>query len=209
MTARIGHMSRILLQPSDVDPHADHHEPTIGDSHAPPWMRRVPLITGALAALAGFLTVRAANLANDAVYQSSQATLFQSQASDKWAEYQADSVKARVVETALLVEASLAPAARATLAAQSADLRKRQPAAREDASTLLERRDAALVGGKARLAEKDLTDYAAVAAQLGIALASVAALTRRSAAFTAGVVAGLIAVLVTGYALLVHLHTHT
>ena len=71
---------------------------------------------------------------------------------------------------------------------------------------LEKKRDEQLANGTKRLGEKDLTDYAGVAAQLGIALASVAALTRRRSAFTGGVLAGLAGVVITGYALLKHIH---
>jgi hypothetical protein len=172
---------------------------------SPAWMKRVPLLTGGLAALAGYLTVRGSGLSNEAIYQSNQAVLRQTQASDKWSEYQADSVKARVVETSLDTLAATASAeSRQRLTAALDDLRKRQPSLQAAAAALEHERDDLLVGGQRRLAEKGIDDYAGVAAQLAIALASVAALTRRPAAFTAGVVAGLAAVVMTGYALLMH-----
>jgi len=169
------------------------------DSNAPSWLRRVPMFTGILAALTGFLTVRGANLSNDAIYRSNQGVLHQTQASDLWTEYQADSIKARVVETALL--ATTQPTAKDALTAQAKDLRERQPKIKSDPQAQEQMRDADLVGGQRRLAQKDLLDYAGVAAQLGIALASVAALTRRKPAFAVGLVAGLAAIAVTAYAL--------
>jgi len=54
------------------------------------------------------------------------------------------------------------------------------------------------------LAEKDLLGYAGLAAQLGIALASVAALVRRRAAFYAGIAAGTVATAITAYAFAMH-----
>lgn len=171
------------------------------DPTAPRWMRYVPLLTGLLAAVAGFLAVRGANLANDAIYRSNQGVLFQAQASDTWAEYQADSVKARVVETALLGGVA-DPGARDQLTAQGKDLRARQPALRTQAMDLERRRDAQLASGDARLAEKDILAYASVAVQLGIGLASVAALARRREAFLAGGVVGAAGVAIAAYTLL-------
>src|SRR5580704_15857895 len=68
----------------------------------PPWLKQVAMLTGVLAALAGILTVRATGLTNDAIYESNQAILAQTQASDAWAEYQAESIKARIIETQMI-----------------------------------------------------------------------------------------------------------
>ncbi len=171
------------------------------DPRAPHWMRYVPLLTGILAAVAGFLTVRGANLANDAIYRSNQGVLYQAQASDTWAEYQADSVKARIVETALL-GGSADQGARDQLTIQDKDLRDRQPALREHAMDLERQRDAQLASGGARLAEKDTLAYAGVAVQLGIGLASVAGITRRREAFLVGGLVGAAGIAIAAYALL-------
>ena len=64
--------------------------------------------------------------------------------------------------------------------------------------------DAQLTESTGNLDEKDYCDYAGVAAQLGIALASVAALTRRPSAFNTAVLVGLAAVGLTAYGLVVH-----
>ena len=178
---------------------------TAGESPAPPWVKYVAMLTGVLAAVAGFLTVRSANLSNEAIYQSNQAVLSQSQASDKWAEYQANSVKARVVETQLTALAAGAPpAARDALTAESKELRDRQPPLKTDALALEAKREAQLAGGQKRLAEKDLLGYAGIAVQLGIALASVAAMTRRKEAFLVGILVGAAGGGITALALVRH-----
>jgi hypothetical protein len=69
----------------------------------PWWFFYVPILAGTLAAVAGVLTVKASYLANDANYQSNQAVLMQSQASDTWSQYEADSIKARELETAIII----------------------------------------------------------------------------------------------------------
>ncbi len=77
-------------------------KPKVAEAEAP-WIKHVALLTGVLAAVAGFLlTVRMTILTNDAIYLSNQAILAQTEASDAWAEYQADSIKARIVETQLI-----------------------------------------------------------------------------------------------------------
>jgi hypothetical protein len=158
------------------------------------------MITGVLAGLAGFLTVRSANNSNLINYHSILAVLNQSKSSDAWAEYQADSLKRHMDETALAATVSN-PAARAVLEAQIQDYKNRQEKANKDAVDNANERDAELKNGQEKLDQKNMLDYAGVAAQLGIALASVAALTRRQLAYNVALVVGVLAMIITGYAL--------
>jgi hypothetical protein len=183
------------------------NQPRPTDPSAPPWLKRVPLITGGLAALAGFLTVRGADLSNDANYRSTQAVMFQAQASDKWAEYQADSIKRHGDENAGM-GTQLSPADRAKLEAEERDFADRQPQLKADALALEAKRDHQNANGQTILFQKTLSDIAGVLAQLGIALVSVAALTRKQAALTVGVLLGVVAVGVTGWMMIAHYVVH-
>jgi hypothetical protein len=133
---------------------------TEGD--APRWLKQVAMLTGVLAAISGYLTVRSATLTNDAIYMSNRAILAQTQSSDAWAEYQADSIKARVVETAILA-APNSPNLDA-LTKEAKELRARQPALRKTASGKVAERDDHLKDGGKRLAERDQLVYAGFAA---------------------------------------------
>ena len=175
-----------------------------GGGDGPPWLRQVAMLTGVLAAFAGFLVVRSTSLANQAIYESNQAILAQAESSDAWAEYQADSIKARVVETTLAASSAVPPDKRASLEAEAAGLRARQPKSKQTATARADDRERHLKVGLRHLAEKDLLGYAGLAAQLGIALASVAALVRIRAAFYAGIAAGAIAIATTAYAFAMH-----
>jgi hypothetical protein len=166
------------------------------------WMRYVAMLTGTLAAVAGYLTVRGTMLSNEAVFHSTKAVLFQAQASDSWAEYQADSIKARVTETA--AETVSNAAAVGQLGRQSGELRGQQPAARKKAEGFEGDRDGELSQTGRLLMERDIVQFASMATQLGIALASVAALTKRKSLFTVGAIAGFIGLGFTGYALAYH-----
>ena len=170
---------------------------------APSWIKQVAVLTGVLAAISGYLTVRSTMLTNDAIYMSNQAILAQTQSSDAWAEYQADSIKARVVETALLVGANAQD--RDALMSEGKALRDRQPALRKSATDKAAERDNYLKDGRKRLSERDLLSYASFAAQIGIALVSVAALVRSRNVFYTGIGAGVAGVLVMAYAFAVHL----
>lgn len=166
----------------------------------PPWVRQVALLTGLLAAISGFLVVRATAVTNNAIYESNRAILSQTEASDAWSEYQADSIKARVIETALATAADLGAESRAALNKQAVDLRNRQPKVKQTATDKTADRDQHLQVGLKWLAEKDLLGYAGLAAQLGIALASVAAMVRWRTPFLVGIGAGVICIAITIYA---------
>jgi len=170
----------------------------------PSWIKQVAMLTGVLAALSGFLTVRSTMLTNDAIYESNQAILAQTQSSDAWSEYQADSIKAHIADTMMTASDSLASDNRAALKSESTEFRGRQPALKQTANQKAAERDRHLQDGQKRLAEKDLLGYAGFAAQVGIALASVAALVRMRMAFYAGVAAGLAGVAVAVYAMAAH-----
>ena len=174
----------------------------------PPWMHYIAVMTGALAALAGFLAVRSTTLTNDAIYESNQAVLSQAQASDAWAEYQAASIKARIIETQLLTASNLSPDVRDELLKQASELRDRQPPVKQKALDKSTERDEHLKEGQSLLKEKDMLGYAGLAAQLAIALASVAALVRRRTAFVISVVMAAVSVGVTAYVFISHYLTH-
>lgn len=173
---------------------------------APPWVRYVAMLTGVLAALGGFLTVRGGRLADDAIYHSTHAVLYQARASDSWSEYQADSVKARIVETQIASGAAGAPA-KPELEAAARELRDRQPDLAKKAKDFEQQRETELSISGRRLNEKGNLDLAGTFVQLGIALASVAAMTRRKAAFVAGIIAAAVGAGMTGYVLLGHFLT--
>jgi hypothetical protein len=164
-----------------------------------PWLRHVAVLTGVLAALAGFLTVRSTVLTNDGIYESNQAVLAQTEASDAWAEYQANSIKARVVEMQILPSSGISPDDRKKLTGDYKELRDRQPANKKLAEDKLAERQDHMGKSLKRMNQKDMLGYAGMAAQLGIAVASIAAITRRREAFYAGIVAGIISVLITAY----------
>ncbi len=166
---------------------------------APDWIAHVAVLTGILAALTGFLTVRATTLTNEAIYESNQAILSQTQASDAWSEYQSNSIKAHIVEMQLLPSVHLSGEDRAKLTKMDKDFRDRQPLSKQTAVSLVKEREVHLANGLKHLQQQDMLGYAGMIAQLGIALASVAALVRQRLAFDAGIASGVIAIAITAY----------
>ncbi len=174
-------------------------------ANEPGWVKYVAMLTGILAALAGFLVVRSTTLTNKAIFESNQAILAQAQASDSWAQYQADSIKARIVETQMMPSNSLSAEDKDVLKKTDDDIRARQPQSKEIATAKEHDRDSHMGKVQENMEQKDLLEYAGLAVQLGIALASVAAMVKRRMAFAAGILAGGIGILIAGYALLGHL----
>ena len=170
-----------------------------------PWLKQVAMLTGVLAAVSGFLAVRSTNLSNDAIYESNQAVLAQAESSDAWSEYQAESIKARIIETQLVPSSPLSAADKEALTAEDNEIRARQPASKQTAIDKAAARDAHMSEGLSHLAEKDLLGYAGLAMQIGIALASVSALVRKPSAFYAGAVIGVAGMGIVAYAFIVHL----
>ncbi|HEY1506949.1 MAG TPA: DUF4337 family protein [Stellaceae bacterium] len=171
------------------------------DETTPKWVSYVALLTGILAGVAGFLTVRGTTLTNNAIYESNQAVLAQAQSSDSWNEYQAASIKARIIETQLSANPGLDAQSRTTLEAAAKGFRDGQPKLQSDAQNFAKTRDDHLTQGTGMLATRDLISYAGLATQLGIALASVAAMVRARRAFDAAVLVGVIGVGIALYAL--------
>ena len=145
--------------------------------------------------------MRATVLTNNAIYESNQAILAQAQSSDAWNEYQADSIKARIIETQLAANPGLDPQSRTRLEGQAQDFRNRQPKIQGDAQNFAKDRDDHLAAGKGLLATRDMLSYADLATQLAIALASVAAMVRVRRAFDAAIIVGVIGVVIALFAL--------
>ena len=79
-------------------------------------------------------------------------------------------------------------------------MRDRQPTLKDAANAKTTERDQHLKNGLQCLAQKDLLGYAGFAAQVGIALASVAALVRMRLAFYAGITMGVAGIAIAVYA---------
>jgi hypothetical protein len=168
-------------------------------------MKRVAMMTGVLAGLVGFLTVRGNNMSIQANDNSTLAVLHRATESDRWAEYQADSVKKN--EADALVKIAPNDEARDALKADAKAFEARQTPLKQQAldEDALERQE--MQNRDEKMKVKGFIDYAGMSAQGGIALASIAALTRKKFAYWVGMTAGVLAFAITGYALL-HPYLH-
>jgi hypothetical protein len=144
-------------------------------------LKTVPLAAAILAVLAGLSSLYAGRLAETMLSLKNEGILSEAKSSDTWAEYEADSLKAHIAETAALI----APTAqlRKKFAEDAATYRKRQGPLREEASKLTAERESAM--GRAEKVEtrKLLFDVAVALFQIAIVMASVSAMVRRPPLF--------------------------
>jgi Domain of unknown function (DUF4337) len=143
---------------------------------SPRWITLLSLSTAFIAALAAVASLHAGGLANEALLLKSQAILVESQVADTWGEYEARSIKAYLFDTqaVLLPPDKGADAAKhadkergeaAKLKAHADELKKEVDAKNEESSFAMERHETYA---------RSVTIF-----QIAIAVAAIAALTRK------------------------------
>lgn len=168
-----------------VDHAAEHREPL---------SQRIALFSAVLATVGAVVSLLGGHTENDALYQKNEAVLFKARASDSWGYYQAEQIKRHLLEaTAPLTHDPSAPKRLATYAARSGQLLA-------EAQALDQRSIEADEESQHALRPHIKLSIAMTFVQIGIALASITALTRRrwlfglaGAAALVGVVLALVA----------------
>ena len=160
-----------------VDHHAEHGEPLA---------QQIALFSAILATIGAVVSLLGGHTQNDALYYKNEAVLLKAQASDAWSYYQAEEIKRHLVEaTAPLTHAPDAAGRIATYTARSRALQTQAEALdRRSAEADAESRHALRPHVKLSVAMTFL--------QIGIALASITALTRRRWLFVAAALSALI-----------------
>lgn len=182
-----------------IDQRLEEHEHAHGHEHGhprppgPAWLRFLPLSTAMIAVFAAVASLQSGGSSNEAILEKSDAMLNQSKASDKWAEYQAKSVKgrlsaseAKIVDVAGESVKDLQPEVQARFAKLRADFDGEANRYDGEAKPLKEKaeeferqveesnkRSEALMERHHRFA------FSVTLLQIAIALSAIAALTRR------------------------------
>lgn len=180
-----------------IDQRLEEHEHAHGHGHGKPpgptWLRYLPLATAMIAVFAAVASLLSGSNSNEAILEKSNAMLNQSVASDKWAYYQAKSVKhtlsadeASIVEVAGEAVKDLRPEVQAKFAALrtrfDGEARRYDGEARPLMEAALEyehkvkesnERSEALMERHHQFA------FSVTLLQIAIALSAIAALTRR------------------------------
>jgi hypothetical protein len=149
------------------------------------FIQMVALATGLMAVLAAVGAQQGASLSSEALLLSNQSILSQAKASDTWNEYQADGIKRRVFETQALVMTTDAAQSQ-DLAGQAKREADKQPDLMKEAQTLESERDLQRHESETKNAIHETFSRSVGALQIGIALASISALTRRQGLFYLG-----------------------
>ena len=163
--------------------HAQHAQHGGGDhgDHAtkmPGWITLLSLSTAIIAALAAVASLYSGSLANESIVEKNEAVLQMSAAGDQWAQYQAAHIKAYLYIT----QAELMPANKQDEFRKKGEDEIRKALTPKAAALEHERkRDESNVASETFLHQHHLFARAVTVFQVAIALAAIAALTRRKA----------------------------
>ncbi len=155
--------------------HAEHaeHAAHSGD----PFIARVSLTIAVLAVMAAAASGLETLEGGGAITQSSEAVLAQDKATDSWNEYQADSLKRHMYEIATVTGSARA----AEYAREIGKDRQAQDKARDKAQDAEKDRDRLMKASAAHEERHHWLTGAAILIEIGIALSTVAIITRKSA----------------------------
>jgi hypothetical protein len=140
-----------------------------------PLGQKIALFSAILATLGAIISFLGGHEQNDALYYKNEAVLMKARASDNWAYYQAEDLKRHLAETS----AVLVPAATHDYAADAARYARRGKALRAAAEAYDRRSEEADAESRRALRPHTKLAIAMTFLQVGIALASISALTRR------------------------------
>ncbi len=162
-----------------VEHHAERREPLA---------QRIALFSAVLATIGAVVSLLGGHTENDALYQKNEAVLFKARASDSWEHFQAEEIKRHLLEaTAPLTHDPAAPRLLAAYAARARQL--------EAEAKALDRRSEEADGDSRQALRPHIKlSIAMTFVQIAIALASIAALTRRRWLFGLAGASGLIGV---------------
>lgn len=155
-----------------------HHEHQVDHAaeHHVPLAQMVAIFSAVLATAGAVISFLAGHTQNEALYYKNEAVLLKAQASDKWAYYQAESGKQHVAELATEL---VPPARKQHFEAEVRKYADRKEALQRDAAGLDARSENANQESEHALAPHNKLAAAMTFIQIAIALASIAALTRR------------------------------
>ena len=157
----------------DAHEHAEHAEHAAHERD--PFIAKVSLTVAVLAVLAAAAGSMETVEGGRAITQSSEAVLAQEKATDAWNEYQADSLKRHMYEIAADTDGPKAAAYRRDIEAQRID----QDKARVSATEAQKERDVRTAQSAEHEARHHWLTGAATLIEIGIALSTVAIITRR------------------------------
>jgi len=142
------------------------------------FLKKIPLTTALLAALAAIAALRAGATVNEALVLKTEATRLQAEASDQWAYYQAKGIKGAVQEASRTAWEAAGKAAPAGFEERIKKYAEEQAEIKRKAEEKEKERDAKSAEADHLLHQHHIYANAVALFQVSIALGAVAALTR-------------------------------
>jgi hypothetical protein len=155
------------------------------------WTSYLSLQTAVIAVFAAVASLESGSYSNDAILAKNEAILFESQASDQWAYFQAKGVKESLAENQGLSIAASSPSLAAKFNAEAARYKAEQSEIQATARALEARVEASNQHAERLLEHHHRFAIAVTLFQIAIALSAIAALTRRKALWIVGLAASL------------------
>jgi hypothetical protein len=168
--------------------HAEQAREHLESAPHHPFLRGVPLVAAILAVCAGLSSLYGNRLGEAMLIQGNEAVLDQAAASDKWNEYQAESLKAHIAGS--IGQLGRSSEVKQLFLQSQEEYRKRQPPLQADAKRL-EQAESDTIARVDRIEGKKLYfDVATALFQISIVLASISAMTRRPPLFIVALIGG-------------------
>ena len=167
----------------------------------PGWMRPMSLSTAIIAVLAAIASLQSGSLSNDALLGKNQAVLYQAQASDQWAYYQAKGIKANIAAGQSDVLSELKPDLAPSYLQESQRYKTEQDDLKKTADALEQNVKDADDHAEKLLHAHHQFAIAVTLFQIAIALSAIAALTRQKSMWILGLLisAGGVALFIYGF----------
>jgi Domain of unknown function (DUF4337) len=164
-----------------------HHAGGHGHEDGPSWMTALSLSTALIAAIAAVAALYAGSLANEAIVLKNDAVLLQAKASDEWAFYQSKKIKQHLYDTqSELMPAEKQEKFRKEAEREKDEAKKIQDEARELDKKVTERNEQS----EHALHVHHLFARAVTIFQVAIALAAIAALSKKRPMWYVSLVGG-------------------
>jgi hypothetical protein len=160
-----------------------------GEGGGPRWTSYLSLQTAVIAVFAAVASLESGGNSNDAILAKNEAVLFESQASDQWAYYQAKSVKQSLAANQALSLASTNPTLAARFDADATRYTSEQGQIQAAARALEAKVEASNQNAERLLERHHRFAIAVTLFQIAIALSAIAALTKRKVLWTVGLAA--------------------
>jgi hypothetical protein len=156
------------------------------------WTSYLSLQTAVIAVFAAVASLESGGYSNDAILAKNEAILFESQASDQWAYFQAKGVKESLAANQALSVAATSPSLAAKFNAEAARYKAEQGEIQAAARALEARVEASNQRAEGLLEHHHRFAIAVTLFQIAIALSAIAALTKRKALWMVGLAASLV-----------------